>query len=393
MKDSPQLVGTSARMKDLGDEITRLLLRARGRRPPAILIQGETGTGKGLVASLLHRGSARAQGPFVDVNCAAIPDSLLETELFGFERGAFTDARRSKPGLFQVAHGGALFLDEVGLLPLPLQAKLLAVLEDGAVRRVGATRKEAADVWIISASNVDLQSEVRARRFREDLYHRLAVVTIAMPALRERAGDIALLAEHFLQRVRAEHGLPPLDLGPDARERLQAHSWPGNVRELANAIERAALLGDPPLLTAASLGLDPCRPIAPAGLAEAGPARPAAVASRDAVLREHLRDVLRQCAGNITRTARVLGVSRNTVRAHIRKFGVTPDGGTRPAADARARRSRGGAASPGELIDWAAVPPTSTPWLPPAGLPWSAGDNGHARSTARSEPCRTCLPG
>ena len=172
-----------------------------------MLIQGETGTGKGLVASLLHQTSSRARAAFVDVNCAAIPESLLESELFGYERGAFTDARRSKPGLFQEAHRGTLFLDEVGLLPLALQAKLLTVLEARAVRRLGATQTEAVDVWIVSASNADLAAEVRARRFREDLFHRLAVVRIEMPPLRERREDIALLAEHILEDAprRAAH--------------------------------------------------------------------------------------------------------------------------------------------------------------------------------------------
>ena len=326
MMDLAQLIGASPQVEGLRALITRLVLRgARGARPPAVLIQGETGTGKGLVANLLHRASTRAQAPFVDVNCAALPDSLVESELFGHERGAFTDAHRSKPGLFQTAHGGTLFLDEVGLLPLPLQAKLLTVLEERAVRRLGATQKEPVDVWVISASNADLDSEVRGRRFREDLYHRLAVMTIRVPALRERGEDIVLLAEHFLERARTDYGVPPLSLAPDARERLRTYSWPGNIRELANVMERVALLGRGPRITAASLGLVDPRPAAPAPPAIDAPRRPPALASRAEVLREHLREVLRASGGNISRTAEVLGMSRNTVRARIRKFGLRPD--------------------------------------------------------------------
>jgi transcriptional regulator with GAF, ATPase, and Fis domain len=216
----------------------------RGTRPPAVLLQGETGTGKGLVARILHRMSQRRDAPFVDLNCAAIPESLLEAELFGYERGAFTDARRAKPGLFQAANGGTLFLDEIALLPGAMQAKLLTVLEDRSVRRLGSTRKEPADAWVLSASNADLAADVRARRFREDLFHRIAVMTLRIPPLRERGDDVLLLAEHFLARVREDYGLPNLVLRADARERLRAHPWPGNVRELLNVIERAAVLAD-----------------------------------------------------------------------------------------------------------------------------------------------------
>src|SRR5262245_65688040 len=192
-------IGESPAAHLVRERIARLLEQlGRARRPPTVLLQGETGTGKGLVAAHLHRHGARSRGPFVDVNCAAIPETLLEAELFGFERGAFTDARHAKPGLFQVAHGGVLFLDEVALLPAAAQAKLLTAIEERAVRRLGSTRAEPADIRVISATNADLEGAVAARAFREDLYHRLAVVTVELPPLRDRGRDILRLAERFL---------------------------------------------------------------------------------------------------------------------------------------------------------------------------------------------------
>jgi len=178
------------------------------------LITGETGTGKGLVASIIHRNSSRSKAEFVEVNGAAIPEHLLESELFGYERGAFTDAKHPKPGLLQVAHHGTLFLDEVGLLPLALQAKLLKVLDDMSVRRLGATRSEAIDICIVTATNEDLRAAVRNRRFREDLYHRLTVVTLTLPPLRERGDDILLLAEAALARSCAKYSGPAKELSP-----------------------------------------------------------------------------------------------------------------------------------------------------------------------------------
>ena len=250
------LLGDSPGMTALRERATRLLQHPSDRgRLPALLIQGETGVGKGLLARALHEEGPRAEHRFVDVNCAAIPDALLESELFGFERGAFTDARQPKAGLFQAADRGTLFLDEVALLPEGLQAKLLKVLEDREVRRLGATRSEPVDAWIVTASNADLAAAVRARRFREDLYHRLAVVTLILPPLRERGPDVLRLAEHFLARACVEYGLPPKRLAPDAVTALRQHSWPGNVRELINTMERVTLLVDAPVVTAAMLEL------------------------------------------------------------------------------------------------------------------------------------------
>src|SRR5713101_3501926 len=230
MEQFADLLGESPSVEAARRRLRRILARAQGgRRLPPILIGGETGTGKGLIARLIHRHGPRANGPFVEVNCAAIPDSLLEAELFGFERGAFTDARRAKPGLFQTAHRGTIFLDEVGLLPESLQAKLLTVIEDQSVRPLGGVSSEPADVWILSATNTDLQAAVRERKFREDLYHRLAVLTLRLPPLREGGQDVLLLAERFLTRACADYGLPPRTLGPDARALLLARPSPGNV--------------------------------------------------------------------------------------------------------------------------------------------------------------------
>src|SRR4029450_5960964 len=203
MEPLTDILGSSPPIEALRANIRRLLDRPQGSgRLPSVLIEGETGSGKGLTAQTLHRASPRGKGPFVDVNCAAIPENLLEAELFGYERGAFTDARQSKPCLFQTAHRGPIFPAGVGLLPESLQAKLLKVLEERAVRRLGSTHSEPIDVWIVSATNADLGAGIRERRFREDLYHRLAVITLRMPPLRERTGDVIRLAEHFLARAR-----------------------------------------------------------------------------------------------------------------------------------------------------------------------------------------------
>ena len=292
-----------------------------GRRLPAILLQGETGTGKGLVARLIHRLGPRATGEFVDVNCAAIPETLLEAELFGFERGAFTDARKAKPGLFQTAHHGTIFLDEIGSTPEALQAKLLTVIEEGVVRRLGGTRPEPADAWIISATNTDLQASVRDRRFREDLYHRLAVLTLRLPPLRERGQDVLLLAERFLARVCADYGLPVKTLAADARDRLMAYPWPGNVRELSNVIERVALLTEENVITGEHLGLGDGDPAPGPVPVDPGGAPPPPISFGDA-MRAHLRATLDQTGWNISRTAAILNISRNTVRARIEKLGL-----------------------------------------------------------------------
>jgi DNA-binding NtrC family response regulator/tetratricopeptide (TPR) repeat protein len=317
-----EILGASAPMEALKDRVRHFLRTwSKARRPLPVLIQGATGTGKGLLARVLHRASPRANGPFVDLNCAAVPETLVESELFGFERGAFTDARQSKPGLIQLADGGTLFLDEIGLLSLAVQAKLLSALEDRAVRRLGGTRAQPVDVWIITATNEVLTEAVERGAFRQDLYYRLAALAFEMPPLRERGDDLLLLAEQFLARACADYGLVPKTLTPEARAALRAYPWPGNVRELGNVIERAAVLADAERLTAAHLAMPSVRapreePVVP----PAGEASPFAPGPARDTMREQLLSVLTQNGWNISRTATALGISRNTVKARIARY-------------------------------------------------------------------------
>ncbi len=360
----PEMVGESPGIAAIRDRIARLVARASDvRRLPPVLIQGETGSGKGLVARALHRAGPRSGGPFVDVNCAAIPETLLEAEMFGFERGAFTDARQAKRGLFQTAHRGTLFLDEIGLLPDGLQAKLLTVLEERTVRRLGATQSEPVDVWIIAATNLDLLAATRAGRFREDLYHRLAVLTLALPPLRERQQDVVLLAEHFLARACADYGLSPKTLAPDARAALVSYRWPGNVRELINTMERVTLLAEASVVTADLLGLSDGGPAA-AGPVAVSPPPPPAPASLAAVVdgaeRAHLQEALEATSWNVTRAAARLGISRNTIRYRMEKHGL------RHGAPAPPRRTRQPAPAPSAPV----VPAPSVETAARTGIRW-----------------------
>ena len=378
------LIGDSPAMVALRRQVQQLVRSAAvAVRPPSLLILGETGSGKGLLARSLHRAGPRAAQPFIDVNCAAIPERLLEAELFGYEKGAFTDARQAKPGLFQLAHRGMLFLDEIGLLAAPLQAKLLTALEQRAVRRLGGTRAEPADVWIVAATNEDLRAAVAAQSFRQDLYHRLAVVTLTLPPLRERGLDVLILAEHLLARACADYGLAERTFSPDARDALAGYSWPGNVRELGNILERVVLLNDAPIVTATVLGLSNTSGLGPSPASESPDSL-----SWHKQMSEHLHAALVRTNWNISRTAVALDISRNTVRARIARFGLGRAPGSRAASPpsrsmpaARRAGARGPTASP--------IPATA----PARRHPAAAGDpraDERALGVARGRlpPCR-----
>jgi two-component system, NtrC family, response regulator AtoC len=288
-----------------------------------VLIHGESGTGKELVARALHERSPRAAMPFVAVNCGAIPGELLETELFGHARGAFTDAVRAKKGLALEADGGTLFLDEIGELPIQLQVKLLRFLQEEEVRPVGDTRSVKVDVRVVAASARDLAQVVAAGQFREDLYWRLAVVGIRLPALRERPEDLEPLARHFLARfapLRPE--VRGLDFSPEALERLRAHRWPGNVRELMHAVERAVVLADGPIIREEDLpeAVRAPRP-APAGASLPGDdlSVKRAVQALEARL---IREALTRTGGNRTRAAELLDLSYRALLYKIKDYGL-----------------------------------------------------------------------
>jgi DNA-binding NtrC family response regulator/tetratricopeptide (TPR) repeat protein len=288
---------------------------------PTVLLHGETGTGKGLVARLLHDSGPRARGPFLEVNCAAIPETMLEAELFGFEAGAFTDAKRAKPGLLEAASGGTLFLDEIDALPLALQGKLLTVIEAKRVRRLGAVVDHPMDVKLTVATQADLQARIGEGRFRADLYHRLAVVLITVPPLRVRGVDMILLAQHYLQRAAEAHRLRPKRLSPVAEAWLQRYAWPGNVRELGNLMERVTLLSQDTLIGPEILE-QLCLPSSPpAAVAATRPAEEDAELEGEAV---RIQQALLRTAGNVARAARLLGMSRGALRHRMARYGITP---------------------------------------------------------------------
>jgi DNA-binding NtrC family response regulator len=298
-----EIVGESPALRAVLDRAARILPHAGA----TVLIAGETGTGKELVARALHYGGPRATAPFVEINCAALPPQLLESELFGHERGAFTDARTAKPGLFEVAEGGTLFLDEVHQLAPYVQSKLLRALEQKSVRRLGATAGRQVNVRIIAATNANLVAEVRAGRFREDLYYRLNVVTLTIPPLRERGDDAIRLAEFFLRKFSAQYGLAEPALAPEVRRRLQVHAWPGNVRELRNTIERALLLSLPGSLALDEMALEE----APAPAADGPLPFPATLG---VIQRAAARAMLDVTGGNRSEAARRLGISRSRLQ-------------------------------------------------------------------------------
>lgn len=287
----------------------------------SLLLLGESGTGKEVAARAVHSWSSRAEGPFVAVNCAALSDTLLEAELFGHEKGAFTGATSQRSGRLELADGGTFFLDELGELKPDLQAKLLRVLQEKRFERLGGNRLIEVDVRWVAATNQDLHQMVREGRFRDDLYHRLAVFPVRLPPLRERQEDILPLAETLLKRVRAQVGRPHLEMSPEFRRALQKADWPGNVRELANALERAAILSDSPLLGPELLLL-------PDGFNTARPANgrddeDAALRSLEEIERKAIDKTLRHCDGNRRKAAEILGIGLRTLYNKLRQYGLS----------------------------------------------------------------------
>jgi DNA-binding NtrC family response regulator len=293
---------------------------------PPVLIVGETGTGKSLLARHLHGLGPRAERPFVELNCAALPETLVESELFGHERGAFTDAREARIGLFEAASGGTLFLDEISGLPGAAQAKMLIALERNVVRRVGGNREIAVDVRLIAASPEDLDRAMSERRFRPDLYHRLHVLRIDLPPLRRRRDDIAPLAEHFLSSLKRRYRAPQASLSPASIRRLRAYDWPGNVRELAHELERALILSDGAELAFRSLVPGPVSsPTADAEWLAPGWRLPSEGFSLESAQLRFIRLALDQTGGNIAGAARLLGVPRDYVRYRLKKAEAAGD--------------------------------------------------------------------
>ncbi len=281
-----------------------------------VLVQGESGTGKELLAREIHHISRRASKPLVVVNCAALPETLVEAELFGYRRGAFTGAQQDYPGRIRSADGGTLFLDEIGELPLSVQAKLLRFLEAGEVQGLGETRPRQVDVRVIAATNRRLEEQVRKGRFREDLWYRLAIVPLMLPPLRERREDILPLARHFLEALSRQHGLPVPTLDRSAECRLLDHPWPGNVRELRNLCERLVILLPGQTVGAGNLQLESPRE-------QRGDLRlPAEGIALDELEAELIRQALERTAGNRTRAARLLGLSRDTLLYRMKKYAI-----------------------------------------------------------------------
>jgi tetratricopeptide (TPR) repeat protein len=311
------LVGESPSMVALRTKLARLLDRVSGLQGiPPILIRGETGTGKTMLARLIHQASARAKAPFVEINCAAFQETLLETQLFGRVRHAYTEAGAGGPGLFQTAHRGVLFLDEIGDMSLALQAKVLTAIADGTVRRVGSNENEHVDVAIVAATNVDLEAAMKERRFREDLFGRIAGITLEIPPLRERGSDVELLAERFLARECEKYGLLPRSLTPGARAALRAYSWRHNVRELELLIGKVVVMGDSSPVTAEELALP--RPVSD-------------VDDTGGTARQELLGAWTRTNGNISQTADELGISRNAVKRRLDRWFPELRSGTRPA--------------------------------------------------------------
>ena len=316
--DDPELLGHSAALREVLEVIARVAVT-----DATVAITGETGTGKELVARALHRRSRRAAGPLIAINCAAMPEALLESELFGHVKGAFTDARSHRAGLFAQASGGTLFLDEIGELPLGLQAKLLRALQERRVRPVGGDTEVEIDVRLITATNRDLERAVEDHAFREDLFYRINVVPLRVPPLRARGGDVLLLAQHFLTEIARRFDKPVTGFTPAAAERLAAYDWPGNVRELGNAIERAVALARFASVTVEDLP-ERIRAYTPAAMTVAG-TDPASLTSLEDVERRYILHVLHAVGGNRGQASAILGLDRKTLYRRLKAYGVQDD--------------------------------------------------------------------
>ncbi len=331
--EKPPLVGDSPAMRQIYEIIAKV-----ADSPSTVLISGESGTGKELIARELHAGSARRDKPLIKVNCAAIPKDLVESELFGYERGAFTGAVGSKPGRFELADGGTLFLDEIGEIPVEMQVKLLRALQESEFERVGGIKTLRVDVRLIAATNRDLKALIADGRFREDLYYRLAVVPISLPPLRERRGDIPLLVAHFIAKYDQRLGKRVERVDEEAMEVLLAYSWPGNIRELENLMERSVLFAEGPVIQGSSLP-DSLRERAagtPVPIAAVGPlgaiAAPSGASMKEIVRqaqaeleRELISRALEETGGNVTRAAKRLQISRKSLQVKMKELGLRGD--------------------------------------------------------------------
>ncbi|MBW3571400.1 MAG: sigma-54 dependent transcriptional regulator [Gemmatimonadetes bacterium] len=314
------IVGASPQMMGVFKSIARA-----ASSDATVLVLGESGTGKEMVARVLHARSRRNRGPFVAINCAAIPENLLESELFGHEKGAFTGAIGRRIGRFERAHAGTLFLDEIGDMSMALQSKILRAIQEREVERVGGGSPVSIDVRIVAATNRDLAQAVRDGRFREDLYYRLAVVTVLLPPLRERGSDLDLLASHFFAHYAREHGRPVRAVAEEVFNALHRHTWPGNVRQLRNAAERAVVMADGEILLPQHLPADILQPPEPhAGNgAGAAPAEPPLVTLEE-MEKRMIRRALRETGNNVTVAADRLGIHRNTLRRKITDYAIEP---------------------------------------------------------------------
>jgi two-component system response regulator FlrC len=311
LKTEIRIVGDSAEWRDVLKKAARV-----AETDTTVLLTGESGTGKEVVARFIHRASARSRGAFIALNCAALPEQLLESELFGYERGAFTSAQHAKPGQIELAAGGVLFLDEVSEMSPSAQAKFLRVLQEREFQRLGGTRVLKANIRVIAATNRDLRKALERGDFREDLFYRLQVFDIRIPPLRERRADILPLADAFLREFGKSFGRPPAGLTRDARDALLAHDWPGNVRELRNALERAAILCEGELIDEEHIAL------------RAGAVPLATSTDLGSLERETITQVMRECRGNKVRAAKRLGLTRTQLYGRLRKYGLeqTPEG-------------------------------------------------------------------